>query len=148
MLDNNNPLTALAFDFGTRSIGAAVGQTLSESATELPTLKAKDGIPNWQQLEQLLCEWAPNVIVVGLPVNMDGSEMEMTRRARKFGNRIHGRFGVKVEFADERLTTHEAKAEARQQGHKGNYHDNPIDSIAARLILEGWFRERRPTNER
>ena len=80
-----------------------------------------------------------DIVVVGLPVNMDGSEMEMTRRARKFGNRINGRFGYKIAFMDERLTTREAKAEAATQGHRGNYRNNPIDASAARLILESWM---------
>ncbi|WP_185233493.1 Holliday junction resolvase RuvX [Teredinibacter franksiae] len=135
----DNPTTVLAFDFGTRSIGAAVGQTLTQTATELSNLRAKEGIPDWAELEKLLTEWRPDIVVVGLPVNMDGSEMEMTRRARKFGNRINGRFGYKIAFMDERLTTREAKAEAATQGHRGNYRNNPIDAIAARLILESWM---------
>ncbi|WP_075186255.1 Holliday junction resolvase RuvX [Teredinibacter haidensis] len=133
------PQTLLAFDFGTRNIGVATGQTLTQSASELSPLPAKEGIPDWKQLEALLNEWNPQLVVVGLPVNMDGSEMEMTRRARKFGNRITGRFGYKVEFADERLTTREAKAEAHASGHKGNYRQKPIDSLAARIILENWM---------
>lgn len=72
-------------------------------------------------------------------MNMDGSDMEMTRRARKFGNRIAGRFNQKVAFFDERLTTREAKEQAARQGHKGNYHQVPVDSIAARLLIEGWL---------
>lgn len=139
MPDSLSASTLLAFDFGTRSIGVAVGQTLIGSANEQPPLRAKEGIPNWQELEALLKQWQPNLIVVGLPVNMDGSEMEMTRRARKFGNRLHGRYGYPIAFADERLTTKEAKREAHQAGHKGNYHKNPVDSIAARIILEGWM---------
>ncbi|SMF61065.1 putative holliday junction resolvase [Alteromonadaceae bacterium Bs31] len=129
----------LAFDFGTRSIGVAVGQRLTSSASELPVLKAKDGIPNWQELESLITQWQPELAVVGLPVNMDGSEMEMTRRARKFGNRLNGRFGLRLEFADERLTTREAKEIAHNAGHSGSYRDQPVDSIAARLILESWL---------
>ncbi|WP_019603722.1 Holliday junction resolvase RuvX [Teredinibacter turnerae] len=142
MPDPRTEETILAFDFGTRSIGVAVGQTLTLSANELPTLKAKDGIPDWQQLEQLFTEWQPNLVVVGLPVNMDGSEMEMTRRARKFGNRLNGRFNQVVAFFDERLTTRAAKEEAAAHGHRGNYRAKPVDSIAARLILEGWMSER------
>jgi len=133
--------TLLAFDFGTRSIGVAVGQQLTETASELPPLRAQEGIPNWDKLDQLLDEWKPDLVIVGLPVNMDGSDMEMTRRARKFGNRINGRFGFPVAFADERLTTREAKQEAHGRGHRGNYQQSPVDSIAARIILESWMRE-------
>lgn len=133
------PQTLLAFDFGTRNIGVASGQTLTRTASELPPLPAREGIPDWQQLEKLLQQWNPDTIVVGLPVNMDGSEMEMTRRARKFGNRLHGRFGYPVVFADERLTTREAKQVAAERGHRGNYRQQPVDSVAARLILESWM---------
>lgn len=132
---------ALSFDFGTKSIGVAVGQSVTATAKELTPIKAKEGIPNWDDIQQLLVEWTPEVVLVGLPVNMDGSEMEMTRRARKFGKRIEGRYAQKIEFVDERLTTREAKMEAAENGHKGNYAKNPVDSIAARILLESWWRE-------
>lgn len=131
----------LAFDFGTKSIGVASGQSISHTASELKPIKANDGIPDWNTLENLLAEWRPDKVIVGLPVNMDGTEMEMTRRARKFGNRLNGRFGCNVTFYDERLSTREAKEEAYERGHKGNYAHKPIDSIAARIILEGWWQE-------
>lgn len=132
---------ALSFDFGTKSIGVAVGQSVAATAKELSPIKAKEGIPNWDEIQQLLVEWAPQIVLVGLPVNMDGSEMEMTRRARKFGKRIEGRYAQKIEFVDERLSTREAKMEAAENGHKGNYAKNPVDSIAARILLESWWRE-------
>lgn len=133
--------THIAFDFGTKSIGVAVGQTATYHATELPPLKARDGIPNWDELEKLLKEWLPSLAVVGLPLNMDGTEQPLTQRARKFGNRINGRFNLPIHFADERLSTREAKEEAFAQGHRGNFADSPIDSIAARIILESWWNE-------
>ncbi len=136
-------VTILAFDFGTRSIGAAVGQTLTGTADELAPLKAKDGIPNWDEIAKLIANWQPDTILVGLPLNMDGSESELGTRARKFANRIHGRFGLAVEMMDERLSTFSAKGEAMQRGHRGNYRDKPVDSIAARLILESFFEENR-----
>ncbi len=129
----------LAFDYGTGNIGVAYGQTLTATATELKAIKARDGIPNWDEVGALLEEWQPQIVLVGLPLNMDDSESELSIRARKFGKRIHGRFGVAVEMVDERLSTFEAKEEAKERGHKGNYSQNPIDSIAARLILESWF---------
>ncbi|WP_237068455.1 Holliday junction resolvase RuvX [Microbulbifer guangxiensis] len=134
------PLTALAFDFGTRSIGTAYGQTLTASARELPPLPAKEGQPDWNQVQRLIDEWQPKLLLVGLPLNMDGSESELSQRARKFGNRLHGRTGLPVEFADERLSTRAAKEEAFERGHRGNYARDPVDSIAARIILEDWLR--------
>ena len=135
------PFYALSFDFGTKSIGVAVGQSVAATAKELTPIKAKEGIPNWDDIQLLLTQWTPEIVLVGLPVNMDGSEMEMTRRARKFGKRIEGRYAQKIEFVDERLTTREAKMEAAENGHKGNYAKDPVDSIAARILLESWWRE-------
>jgi putative Holliday junction resolvase len=131
--------TALAFDYGLQNIGVAYGQSLTGQATELAPLKAKDGIPRWEDIAALLSEWRPAIIIVGLPLNMDDSESELCIRARKFGRRIYGRFSVEVQYMDERLSTFDAKQEAKARGHKGNYKENPIDSIAARLILESWF---------
>lgn len=139
------PLSILSFDFGTKNIGVAHGQTITAYASELPSLKANDGIPNWSQIELLLKEWSVNRVIVGLPLNMDDSESELSIRARKFANRIHGRFGVPVEMVDERLSTLEAKQEAAARGHKGQYGKNPIDAIAARLILESWLQQNTPT---
>ncbi|WP_049631434.1 Holliday junction resolvase RuvX [Cellvibrio sp. pealriver] len=131
--------TLLAFDYGTKNIGVASGQTITHSANSLAPLKAKDGIPDWTQIEKLLAEWKPDLVLVGLPLNMDESESELSARARKFANRIHGRFGVKVEMVDERLTSFEAKGEVMSRGGSRDYKHNPVDSIAARLILEGWL---------
>lgn len=129
----------LAFDFGTRRIGVAVGNEMLGSATALAPLPARDGIPDWQQIAVLLEEWQPDLLVVGLPLNMDGTESDMSRRARKFGNRLHGRFGKPVEVFDERGSTRAAKRIARDAGHRGNYRDDGVDGIAAQLILESFF---------
>jgi len=131
--------TLLAFDYGTKNIGVACGQTISFSASSQPPLKARDGVPDWLQVEKLLKEWQPDLVLVGLPLNMDDSESELAVRARKFANRLHGRFGVKVEMVDERLSSYEAKGEVMSRGGSRDYKNNPIDSIAARLILEGWL---------
>ena len=102
--------TLLGFDFGTKSIGVAVGQQLTGTARPLAAIKARDGVPDWNLLEKLLKEWQPDLVVVGLPLNMDGTEQPLTARARKFANRIHGRFGVAGELQAERLSTVEARA--------------------------------------
>lgn len=131
--------TLVAFDYGTKNIGVATGQTITCSATSQPPLKARDGIPDWQQLEKLLAQWKPDLVLVGLPLNMDGTESEFSARAQKFANRINGRFGVKIEMVDERLSSFEAKGEIMGQGGSRDYKNNPVDSIAARLILEAWL---------
>ena len=130
--------TLLAFDYGTRSIGVAVGQTIPCSARPLTELRAKDGTPNWDDIQKLLEEWQPELVLVGLPLNMDGSESDFATRAQKFARRIHGRFGVRVLMVDERLTTQEAKSIT---GHRESYRDEPVDAIAAQLILESWLGE-------
>jgi putative holliday junction resolvase len=131
----------ICFDFGLNSIGVATGQGALSIATPLKELRAKDGIPDWSQVENLLSEWQPKTILVGLPLNMDGSESPLSQRARKFGNRLHGRYGIEVEMVDERLTSRSAKEEMSELGHKGNYKDKPIDSVAACLILEQYFNQ-------
>ncbi len=137
----------LAFDFGTKSIGVALGQLPANTTKELVPLKAKDGIPNWEDIAKLVDEWQASKLVVGLPLKMDGSEMEITRRARKFGKRLQGMFGFDVEFMDETLSTREAKNEAYERGHRGNFANAPVDSIAARLILESWIASQNQRHE-
>ncbi|APX91515.1 Holliday junction resolvase RuvX [Halomonas sp. 1513] len=129
----------LAFDFGTRRIGVAVGNELLASARQLEPLSARDGIPDWAVVSRLVDEWRPDLFVVGLPLTRDGDEQEMSVRARKFGKRLFGRYGVPCEMVDERGSTREAKAIAKEAGHRGNYRDDSVDGIAAVLILEGWF---------
>lgn len=131
----------MAFDYGLRQIGVAVGNSLLASSQPLTVIKANDGIPDWQALTQLVSEWQPDILVVGDPLNMDGSESALCQRARKFGRRLHGRLGLPVEMADERLTSYEAKQMGRERGHRGNYKRDPIDSQAAELILQTWLAE-------
>ena len=109
-------ITALAFDFGTKSIGCAIGQSITGTAQALPAFKAQDGIPNWEAIEKCLKEWKPDVVIVGLPLNMDGTEQNLTLLARKFANRLQGRFGVNVHLQDERLTTTQARSEIFERG--------------------------------
>ncbi len=133
-------ITVLAFDFGTKSIGCAVGQSITGTAQALTAFKAQDGIPNWDAIEKLLKEWQPDRLVVGLPLNMDGTEQPLTLRAKKFANRLHGRFGLPVELQDERLTTVDARAEIFQRGGFRALDKGKVDGISACLILESWFK--------
>lgn len=131
--------TIIAFDFGTSSIGCAVGQSITGTAQGLSSFKAQDGIPDWDKIAKLLAEWQPDLLVVGLPLNMDGTEQPLTQRARKFANRLNGRFNLPVELQDERLTTVEAKAEIFSRGGYKALKKDKVDSISACLILESWF---------
>lgn len=129
----------MAFDYGLRQIGVATGNLTLGTTQSLPILKARDGIPNWDSLESLVKEWQPDLLVVGEPLNMDGSESELSARANKFARRLHGRLALPVEMVDERLSSFEAKELSRQRGHRGDYKKEPIDSLAAELILRTWL---------
>lgn len=131
----------MAFDYGLRQIGVAVGNALLGTTRPLPILRARDGVPDWNAVAALLGEWQPDLLVVGNPLNMDGSASELSTRADKFARRLHGRFGLPVELVDERLSSFEAKQLSREQGHGGDFHREPIDSLAAELILRTWLGE-------
>lgn len=133
--------TVLAFDYGTRHIGAAIGQSITGTARALTVLKANDGIPRWEEIEALIKEWQPDLLVVGLPLNMDGSPSEMTTRTEKFARRLHGRFGLQVTTMDERLSSFEAKGEIIQHSGSREFKKQNVDSLSAQLILESWFNQ-------
>ena len=131
--------TILGFDFGKKYIGVAVGQEMTGLASALGSVKARDGIPDWDKMTKFMHEWQPDFIVVGLPLNMDGSEQPLTHDAKKFGNRVSGRFGVKVVFQDERLTTATAKEALFAEGGYRNLKKDNIDAASAKLIIESYF---------
>ncbi|BDH44631.1 putative pre-16S rRNA nuclease [Salmonella enterica subsp. enterica serovar Choleraesuis] len=131
--------TFLAFDFGTKSIGVAVGQSITGTARPLAALKANNGNPDWDAIGRLLKEWQPERAIVGLPLNMDGTNQPLTDKARKFGNRLHGRFGVEVILHDERLSTVEARAGLFERGGFRALDKGSVDSASAVIILESYF---------
>lgn len=132
--------TSLCFDFGTQWMGVAVGQSVTGSASPLKPLRAKDGIPNWDDIDHLVTQWQPNQFIVGIPRNMDGSMSEMGLRANKFKNRLHGRFGLPAHGWDERLTSFEAKGILlNQDRRRRDFKNRDLDSLAAQLIFESWF---------
>ena len=129
----------MAFDFGTRRIGVATGQEMLGTGQPLALISARDGIPDWHQIELLLEEWCPDLVVVGLRLNMDETENDMCARARKFGKRLHGRYHVPVEMVDERLTSFQAKGDVMAAGGSRDFGRHGVDDRAAVLILETWF---------
>ncbi|MBS0352142.1 MAG: Holliday junction resolvase RuvX [Proteobacteria bacterium] len=135
-----NPSVVLAFDFGLRRIGVAVGQTITLSANPLPVLLAERGVPKWDQIAQLIAQWQPGVLLVGLPFKMDGGEQAISFAVRQFSVELQQRFNLPVHLVDERLTTREAKRRLVQIGVK--LKDYPIDSFAAKLILESWMSQK------
>lgn len=124
----------LAFDFGLRHIGVAVGQTVTRTASPLETISAADGSPDWGAVDRLLGEWRPCRLLVGLPLNMDDTESEMSERARRFAGRLAHRSGIEVTLVDERLTSY---ASRHADGRGGSH------AMAAVLIAETWLNDGR-----
>lgn len=135
-MPENQIMTLLGFDYGTRKIGVAVGQQLTGTATPLTTLHLVSNNPDWQGIEKLLTEWQPDALVVGLPIGPEENETPMTTAARKFCRQLEGRFHLPVHLADERLTSREAWSRI---GGIAVRDVTRIDSMAAKLILETWF---------
>lgn len=123
----------MGFDYGTTKVGVAVGQSVTGTATPIAVMSSKDGAPDWRAIEKLVSDWAPDMFVVGLPLNMDGSESEMSQKARRFARQLTGRYHIAHQVMDERLTSREA-VELTKPG-------EPVDAVAAKLIVESWFRE-------
>ena len=130
--------TVLVFDFGTKSIGVAIGQEVTGTASPLPALRAQNGTPDWALVTRLYDEWQPDVVLVGLPLNMDGTEQPMTALAKRFANRLAGRFTVPVETWDERLTTADAKSMLFALGGFKKLSKDKVDSVSACVIFASW----------
>ena len=133
--------TIIAFDFGYRRIGVAVGQTLTGSATPLAVVPVANR-PDWQAITVIVNEWKPAAIVVGLPIDQEGGETELSKAARRFGRQLQGRFGIPVSFEDERLTSFGAEqrfVDARARGEMRRKDAAFKDAIAAQIILENWL---------
>ena len=132
-------LRVMAFDYGTLRHGIAVGNDLTATATPLTALPAKDGVPAWALLDELVSTWQPDVFLVGLPLEADLSYNTLSQRARKLARRLFGRYGKPCYAMNERGSTREAKVRAQTLGHRGNYREDPVDSLAAAIILETWL---------
>lgn len=127
------PVMVMAFDYGTRRVGVAVGNSITRAGQALKTIAALNADALFQEIERLLIEWQPNQLVVGLPTHPDGAEHEMTAKARRFGNQLQGRFNLPVNWVDERYSSVVLDGDA-------DMHDN-LDAHSAALILEQYFAE-------
>ena len=126
--------TVMAFDYGVKRIGVAVGNTLTQAGQPLKTIAESSEDARFKMIAALLQEWQPNQLVVGLPCHPDGTEHEMSIKARRFGNQLHGRFQLPVEWVDERYTSVVLESDP-------NMRDN-LDAESAALILEQYFLEK------
>jgi putative Holliday junction resolvase len=136
------PATVLAFDFGTRRIGVAVGNTLTRIAQPLTTINQRRDDERFAAIAALLDEWQPDMLIVGIPVHADGAAHTMTARAQQFARKLHGRFHLPVELADERWTTQLAQTALDQAGTGGRKGREFRDQVAAQIILQGWLDDR------
>ena len=140
---NSNASTILALDYGARRIGVATGSTITATASALETLVATGTGPDWHRIEELVQEWSPRLIVLGLPPNTDGTESEMTREVKTFAAELQTRCGIPVEFVDERYTSAEAEALLREQRRQGlrtkKLRKEDVDAAAAQLIATSWL---------
>ncbi|MCY4296607.1 MAG: Holliday junction resolvase RuvX [Gammaproteobacteria bacterium] len=139
--DPSSHFSVLAFDFGTQRIGVAFGQSLSGTASAVTVLKARDGQPRWNEMAQLVEQWRPDVFLVGLPYNIDGSVSELLGRAEKFARRLQERFDKPCYGMDERLSSREAIERLVEANTSMPAKRAAIDHIAAQIILENWFNE-------
>jgi len=133
MSDTREIKSLLCFDFGTKRIGVAVGQTITLTATPLHTVRNINNRPDWNKIEKLITEWQPDALVVGLPLNMMDETQEMTIASERFMRQLHGRFHLPVYSIDERLSSFEATQRTSKT--------TDLDPVAAQIILETWFAE-------
>lgn len=123
----------IGFDFGLKRIGVAIGQTITQTAAPEAIVASKDGKPDWEHITQLFEKWQPAAIVVGLPMRLDGCEQALTQPARKFGQRLSGRYHRPVFYIEEQLSSIEAENRNLNRQH--------IDDHAAQILLENWLQQ-------
>lgn len=131
----------LAFDFGIKRIGVAVGDWETRLAHPLETISGEANETRFGRIAALVDEWRPRELVAGLPLNMDGTEHDLSRRARRFANQLHGRFRLPVALVDERLTSFDADLRLREAGVKGRDRKGLDDAVAAQQILQDYFEQ-------
>lgn len=129
----------LAFDFGTKNIGVAVGQKITKSATVLSPLIAKKNIPPWGEIDALIKSWQPQALVVGVPYKINGSDLKVTKLAKNFIAQLRSRYKLPVYEAEERFTTKAAREELFERGGYKALQKESVDSLAAKIILEEWM---------
>jgi putative Holliday junction resolvase len=132
----------LGFDFGMKRIGVAVGQTITKTARPLQTLQAHSGIPDWKQLAKIIKTWRPDALVVGIPLNMDGTPQPLTKAAEQFMKDLEMHFKLPIYGCDERLSTKDARERLFKAGGFKALQNGQVDSVAAQLILQNWLTQR------
>ncbi|HXD83528.1 MAG TPA: Holliday junction resolvase RuvX [Rudaea sp.] len=138
----------LGFDYGARRIGVAVGNGLTRSARALEVVNNGAQGVDWQRVDALQREWHPQLLLVGLPLTMDGNEQANSRAARAFAAALQTRYAIDAQMVDERLSSREAAqrfAEGRARGESRRKHAQNLDALAAAIIVETWLNQTAPT---
>ena len=135
------PHLILALDYGVKKMGMALGNNITQTARAFDILAMNNGQPDWDNLIGIIKVWGVAQVVVGLPLNMDGTNQEVTFKAKKFANRLHNHYGLPVETQDERLTTADAKARLFEQGGYRSLGKGNVDNMSAVIILESFFEQ-------
>jgi len=123
----------IAFDYGTKKIGVAVGQTETYTSSPLQIIINKDDKVNWSEISILLNEWKPELIIIGKPLNMDGTDSEIMKEVEKFYQKLKSIYDAKFEYIDERLTTFEARQILEEKKFE------TVDANAAKILIDNWF---------
>jgi len=131
--------TVLAFDFGEKRIGVAIGETMLKVAHPLLTIDSESNEARFSQITALINEWHPSILIVGLPVHLDGKPHALTHLCKKFAQRLEGRFNLPVMMIDERLSSAEATQNLNEAGIKGRDQKSMLDAVAAQTILQSYF---------
>lgn len=141
MRDGGAHGTVLAFDFGTRRIGVALGEMMLGQARPLTTISAEANDARFAAVGKLIAEWQPARLVVGLPLSLDDCDHEMTERCRRFARQLEGRYRLPVHLVDERLSSAEADARLRDRGLDWQARKAAVDAEAAAILLQNYFDE-------
>lgn len=138
-MTNTNITTVLGIDYGLKRIGIATGQTITGSASPVTTLEQINGSPNWSEIEQLITQWKPQALIVGMPYYLDGTENDMTKIVGVFCLELEQRFALPVFKINEALTSYEAEEMLKINTKIGKHNKHEIDKMAAAIIVQNWL---------
>lgn len=133
--------SVMGIDYGLKRIGIATGQTITSSASPITTLNQIDGSPDWPALGQLIAQWRPQALIVGMPYHVDGTENEMTKIVAAFCLELEQRFALPVYTINEALSSYEAEAMLKKNTKIGKHNKHEIDKMAAAIIVQNWLNQ-------
>ena len=134
-------MTVLGFDYGSKKIGIAVGQTITKTASGVETLQNINNKPDWDKIKNIIADWQPQALLIGIPYNMDDTEQPLTIAAKKFSRQLENSFKLPIYLVDERLSTRESWHRLKEHSANQSYKKKreKIDQVSATLIIETWF---------